>query len=145
MKGISATLTILSFLVSTISSTTLVVTPVLVCISGVSVISLVISSPATHSPPCDGSPLHEPLEVADTSDETTEGSPAHVVCHEFQTVPIALAFSDMTASKLPSLLILTSGNLSLSFQISDSGVNFIVPINANTWYGLTLICLDALL
>jgi len=63
MNGINDTDTTLSFLVSTKSSTTLVVTPVLVCVSTVSVISLVTVSPATHSPPCVGSPAQEPFEV----------------------------------------------------------------------------------
>ena len=51
MKGITDTLTTLSFLVSTKSSTTDVLTPVLDCISGVSIISLVIVVPCVHSPP----------------------------------------------------------------------------------------------
>ena len=53
MKGITDTLTTLLFLVSTKSSTTDVLTPVLDCVSGVSVISLVmIVTPCVHSPPC---------------------------------------------------------------------------------------------
>ena len=51
MKGITDTLTTLLFLVSTKSSTTDVLTPVLDCISGVSVISLVMIVPCVHSPP----------------------------------------------------------------------------------------------
>ena len=131
-KGIRVTLTILSPLVSTKSSTTLVVTPVLVCVSTVSVISLVTCSPACHSPPCAGSPDHAPLEVDWTSDDTTAGSPTHVVCHEFQTVPNEFSTVDLIASKLPSLLILTSGSCVVSFQISVAGVNLSEPINENT-------------
>ena len=51
MKGITETLTTLLFLVSTKSSTTDVLTPVLACISGVSVISFVMIVPCVHSPP----------------------------------------------------------------------------------------------
>ncbi len=144
MKGIIDTDTTLSFLVSTKSSTTLVVTPVLVCVSGVSVISLVTCKPATHSPPCAGSPDHEPFEVAWTSELTCDGSPAHVVCQLFQTVPNALPFPAITASKFPSLLTLTSGSYSVSCQISVPGVSLSCPSKANTWYGLTFNCLDAL-
>ena len=132
INGIIDTDTILSFLVSTKSSTTEVVTPVLVCISGVSVISLVISVPACHVPPCNGSPFHEPAEVDCTSVDTVEGSPTHVVCHEFQTVPNEFPTPARTASKFPSLLILTSGSLSVSFHISVSGVSLTLPINAKT-------------
>ena len=131
-KGIRVTLTILSPLVSTKSSTTLVVTPVLVCVSTVSVISLVTCSPACHSPPCEGSPLHAPFDVDCTSEDTTEGSPTHVVCHEFQTVPSEFSTEDLIESKLPSLLILTSGSCVVSCHISVPGVNFNVPWNENT-------------
>ena len=144
IKGITDTLTTLLFLVSTKSSTTDVLTPVLACISGVSVISFVIIVPCVHVPPWAGSPDQEPGVDACVSVSTTVGSPTHVVCHAFQTVPSEFWFSDNTASKLPSLFILTSGNCSVSFHMSDSGSNFILPINANTWYGFTFICLDAL-
>ena len=98
MKGIILTLTILSLLSSTKSSTTVVLTPFLVCVSGVSVITLVTSSPGIHSPPCAGSPDHEPGLDETTSSFTTLGSPTHVVCHAFHTVPSEFVFSANTAS-----------------------------------------------
>ena len=144
MKGITLTLTTLSFLVSTKSSTTEVFTPCLDWISGVSVISVVITVPWTHSPPWAGSPDHEPGTDASALVDVTIGSPTHVVCQLFHIVPSEFWFSDRTASKFPSLFILTSGNCSVSFHISEPGVNLTLPINANTWYGLTFRCLDAL-
>ena len=51
INGITETDTTLSFLVSTKSSTTDVLTPVLDCISGVSVNSDEMIVPCNHSPP----------------------------------------------------------------------------------------------
>ena len=82
--------------------------------------------------------------VAVSDVDVVSGVPAHVCCHSFQTVPVPLGNPAITASKLPSLLVMTSGFLVWSCHKSLSGVMVILPTNVAISYGLTFNSVDAL-
>ena len=62
--------------------------------------------------------------------------PPHCDCHAPQTVPIAFLFCATSVSKLPSLLMITSGSFSTSNHSSPDGDNLHIPAQAKFNTGL---------
>lgn len=111
INGIMLIPTVLVFLSSVNSSTTEVLIPDLVCVSGVSVIVLVVLDPGTQVPPCPGVPSHAPARLETVSVPVLLGCPTHDVCQLFHTVPSEFPTPANTVSKFPSLLTLISGKV----------------------------------
>ena len=67
-----------------------------------------------------------------------ETTPLHCVCQAFQTVPIWFSAAAVTASKLPSTLITSSGAISVSNHSSADGASSIRPTHEEVRKGVTL-------
>ena len=114
--------------VVTVSGTTSVRTPLLVC--AVCVVAIVVVVVVVALP--------DLLLLTDSAVEPGT-TPDQFVCHSFHTVPVTPAESakSLNASYTPSWSMITCGRVSVSFQLSDSGDSFKSPFHVNILYGFT--------
>ena len=141
MKLIADTPTTLSFLVVDMSSTTFVTIPLLPSLVGIVLVTVVVTArlplplllilllrlnllPLSNSNSSGSSPKLLFSRKFPTL-RVTFGTPAHVCCQSFQTVPTSTPAN--TASKLPSWDVVIFGSTSISCQTSLSGLSSNLP------------------